>query len=105
MYLKFHLQTSPIYAAIFSFAFLLLSGAAVIKDSIFADASKKLNGQKLDLVSFPFQPNTTYSNFRPNDPATLNLQIRWPKQQHDMSSFNKQNCMFLEPDCTVPAVA
>ena len=44
------MQTNPIYAAFFSAAFLLLAAAGVMKDNIFAEASKKLDGQKLDLV-------------------------------------------------------
>ena len=44
------MQTSPIYAGAFIFAFLLLASVAVVKDAIFSDAKRKLDGQPLDLV-------------------------------------------------------
>ena len=46
------LQTNPLYAVLFSFVFLLLAGSSLVKDMIFQEGKKNLDGRKLDLVSF-----------------------------------------------------
>jgi len=53
-------QTNPLYAAVFSFAFLLLAACSAIKDTIFADAKKK-TGQDLDLVRLSNNPASLQS--------------------------------------------
>ena len=51
------MQTNPAFAALFSSAFLLLAAVALIKDTVFNDAKKKLDGQSLDLVGLLIPPN------------------------------------------------